>query len=225
MRQQVFKILFWLSTFIHLVGIRFQLEFISQISKPLILGSLLLYFLSASSTKTKSFRFVISWALLFSLAGDILLLLEKIQPEKGIWFILGLASFLFAHLCYLLSFRYLGGKKLNQNIILIFPMVLYLGAFLFYLWPDLPGDLKIPVGIYGAVISLMALASIHFTGNQSLMVRRYIVGGALLFMLSDSLIALGKFSFQANFGFWIMLTYAIAQWALVEGLLKSELVS
>jgi uncharacterized membrane protein YhhN len=45
--------------------------------------------------------------------------------------------------------------------------------------------------------------------------------GAVLFMLSDSLLALNKFLMpMENPGIFIMLTYLLAQWNIINGLLK-----
>ena len=82
------------------------------------------------------------------------------------------------------------------------------------------GDMKIPVLIYGAVISIMLFIAMHFffikkPGST------LIVVGALLFITSDSLLAINKFynSFT-NAGMYIMLTYAFAQYYIVKGIIQ-----
>jgi uncharacterized membrane protein YhhN len=49
----------------------------------------------------------------------------------------------------------------------------------------------------------------------------FIIAGALLFITSDSLLAINKFySSFTNAGLYIMLTYAFAQYYIVKGIIQ-----
>jgi uncharacterized membrane protein YhhN len=71
--------------------------------------------------------------------------------------------------------------------------------------------MRIPVIVYGLVISAMLLFALHAGATD------YAVG-AVLFVLSDSILALNKFhtSFLLA-GSLIMLTYGLAQYFIVTG--------
>ncbi|MBR9921421.1 MAG: lysoplasmalogenase [Bacteroidetes bacterium] len=225
MKSRLTAYIFGIVALVHLSSLYWGLENIADASKPFLLISLgFHYWLSASSTRRKREFLLSLFAIAFSFFGDVLLLQLKWQPEKGYFFLLGLGSFLLAHVFYMLRFREMQGRHLQKQPWLIIPVLLYLLAFLWYLWPDIPGDFQVPVGVYGVVISLMALSAIHYSGGQSASIRFKLIAGAILFILSDSLIAVGKFSFQADFSSWIMLTYIAAQWMIIRGILEAESV-
>ncbi|MCB0704676.1 MAG: lysoplasmalogenase [Saprospiraceae bacterium] len=214
-------ILFWIVSIIHLLAILLSIDSLRYLSKPLIMLSLGLFYVLESREQSPSFRLLVGFAILFSLAGDLFLLALEFPDNPVYLFLLGLGSFLFAHIFYLLAFRKLGGKFLNRKPGWFIPVLTYLFFFLLFLWPDLPLDLKIPVSVYGLTICLMALSAIHFSAGQPAAVRRSLILGAGLFILSDSLIAIGKFSLFQNFSFGIMLTYILAQWLIINGLRKT----
>jgi len=83
------------------------------------------------------------------------------------------------------------------------------------------GDLKIPVGIYAMTISLMLIETIKGYFNWKNDSKKYILIGAIFFVLSDSLLAFNKF-YEAinNATFLIMITYIAAQYFIVKGILK-----
>lgn len=147
-------------------------------------------------------------ALLFSACGDILLELD--------WFIAGVAAFLLAQACYaLLFFRY------RSSLITRWPGSLLLAAYIvlmaIILMPHL-GELIMPVLAYLAVISLMG-----FLALQSSRPLKGSVAGALVFISSDSLIAINKFLTPIPLAsVWIMVTYYAAQWLLISGFLSAR---
>ncbi|MGW5347007.1 lysoplasmalogenase family protein, partial [Streptomyces sp. NPDC004050] len=81
------------------------------------------------------------------------------------------------------------------------------------LWGDLPADLRIPVACYSLLLTAMACRAGVFGLRAG-------VGGAL-FLLSDSLIASGVAAWPQlpRPDFWIMATYAAAQYLLTTGAL------
>ncbi|UTN02395.1 lysoplasmalogenase [Flavobacterium bizetiae] len=160
-------------------------------------------------------------ALLFSWIGDVILLFADIAE---IYFILGLLSFLIAHLSYCVLFnkQIIGEIQINKILFAVGSLVIafYLTAMILVLIPRL-GELKIPVIIYAAVISTMLL----FAFNGYLIWKKpgalYIFLGAVAFVASDSILAFDKFyaPIQKS-SFFIMLTYLVAQYLIVVGIVK-----
>ena len=157
-------------------------------------------------------------ALVFSWIGDVLLMLES---SNSIFFILGLVSFLIAHICYIDFFQLV---KRTENIktswLIVLPVIIYYIALIFVLFPYL-GSLKFPVIIYGAVISIMLAFALHMALMKNRVKGTNMVFGAILFIISDSVLAINKFykPFEAG-GVIIMLTYAFAQMLIVLGVIK-----
>jgi uncharacterized membrane protein YhhN len=150
-------------------------------------------------------------ALLCGWGGDVLLLSDA-DPA----FLVGMASFAAGHVCYLLLFR--GPDAPHRPRHVRGPSARLGGAYVLalvvtvtLLWPDLPAGLRIPVAGYSLLLTAMAAASTRLGPVAG-------VGGAL-FLLSDTLIATGVADWPQlpRPDFWIMLTYAAAQFLLVSG--------
>jgi uncharacterized membrane protein YhhN len=149
-------------------------------------------------------------ALVFSLAGDVFLMLP------GNYFIPGLASFLVAHIFYIALFRQGHGWFPSRRALV---GVLAVGAMMYSIvWGGLNDPvLKIAVAAYVTVISLMAAQAIGratITGDAA---SRWVALGACVFMVSDSLIAINKFVTPvALSSLWILATYYCAQMLILH---------
>jgi uncharacterized membrane protein YhhN len=164
---------------------------------------------------TYSSNFLIYLALFFAWLGDIFLMLANKNP---IYFMLGLGSFLVMQILYIKTFNLFTIKGLvakKEYTILIFLVGI---AIFTYLFPKL-GDLKVPVFFYFLAISTMVLSALDLWNRAKF--GKEIFVGAVLFMISDSLIAINKFQIEVPFnGVLVMLTYILAQWFIVNGLSK-----
>jgi uncharacterized membrane protein YhhN len=127
--------------------------------------------------------------LTLSLGGDIALMFHENRKA----FTIGLALFLLAHIAYTVVFILLG--RSSSFDIPVTAALLAAGAgFYFLIKPNL-GKMQIPVLAYIAVISLMVsratstLASPVFAENQA----RMIILGAILFYVSDIILAANRF--------------------------------
>lgn len=159
--------------------------------------------------------------LFFSWMGDVFLLFES---RHTFFFIAGLSCFFITHACYIVYFLSTPSAAVsllkNQPgyIVLI---LLYGFGLVWLLFPYL-GELKIPVILYSAVICCMLLCSLHIYLKVPSPANRYFVSGAVLFVLSDSLLAVNKFYNPLPFaGILIMLSYCAAQYFIVTGVIKS----
>jgi uncharacterized membrane protein YhhN len=184
------------------------------ISKPLILLALTAYFLFSVRDVSSPLKWWVAAALMLSWLGDVLLLFEERSP---MFFILGLSAFLLAHVGYAAFFNLLrkAGKLALNPLFLVFVGVYY-GALVFSLYPYLD-NMKLPVFVYGLVISTMLVLALCL-GPLKERIGLFIVLGALLFVLSDSVLAINKFMRPfTGAGVLIMLTYGMAQFFIVSG--------
>ena len=211
------KILFLFFAITDLLFIAFQKDFLRLFTKPLLMLVLAVYVMYLPAAKNKNTWLIIS-GLLFAAAGDTLLMFENSNANM---FIFGLASFLITHLLYILYFIKIPQVKptlLKQSPIIGLLLLAYIINFIFCLYPHL-GPLKVPVIIYTFVIGSMFLFSIHAYNSLDKKIGFRFVLGALLFVLSDSLLAYSKFmtTFPLH-GLAIMATYCIAQYLIAEAM-------
>lgn len=185
------------------------------ISKPLIVFSLLIYFISATASVHSKLKLQIIAALIFSLSGDIFLLFES---NDLIFFILGLICFLVAHIFYIVAFNYLRIKEsIRFRALYFIPVLLYYLFLIAFLYRHL-NEMKIPVMVYGFAISLMLVMAIHSMDLKDSL-GKVIFFGALLFIISDSILAYNKFYSQWDqASLMIMLSYGLAQLFISYGI-------
>lgn len=143
-------------------------------------------------------------ALLLCATGDVLL---------EIVFVAGMAAFALGHIVYILCFvewgRVLGLNKRDYPAagIIVLASLILLGWF----FPGM-GELMIPALIYQAIITLMVCTGLVV---KAPMLARL---GAVLFMVSDTLIAVGKFTDIDVLPGSVWITYAGAQIMIAWGL-------
>jgi len=183
-----------------------------MVFKPLTMGIAIVFVATRGYSTRAAGRFnaLLIAALVFSLAGDVFLMLP------GNYFIPGLASFLVAHVFYIALFRQGQGWFPSKRALVA---VLAVGATMYgIVWGGL-GDpvLKIAVAAYVTVISLMAAQAIGRARVQRDAAARWVALGACVFMVSDSLIAINKFVTPvALSSLWILTTYYCAQMLIVH---------
>jgi uncharacterized membrane protein YhhN len=148
-----------------------------------------------------------------------------IPGNHPLFFIGGLVSFLIAHLFYTKLFTTispLSKNILKKNPIWITGIILFLTAFLSYLVPKIDSTLKIPVIAYALIICTMLLSTLNLKEKIGKKPHNMIVLGAVLFVLSDSILALNKFD-SAFRGITlmhalVMITYISAQGFIIHGI-------
>lgn len=195
------------------------IHWLHVISKPLIMSSLLLYYLTSVDAMNRSAMVVL--AIIFSLAGDVLLMDSK-------YFIAGLVAFLSAHICYIFGYnqhRHEGSENALsgiQRVRMGFPVILAGTGLVVVLYPVL-GELRIPVIIYASVLVIMVITALLRYGRTSPASFWMVFAGAVLFMVSDSLLAINKFLMPlSSADFFIMFCYSIAQFLIIKGLIKHQ---
>ena len=196
-----------------------ELASMHYIAKPLLVLSLLLFFWIRSKALTKDLRVLIILALIFSMFGDILLMFTNYD---GAFFISGLFSFLIAHIMYIIAFNKQRGK-LKVISLFSFVMLSY-GVGLFITINKQLDSLLIPVVIYMVAILFMVISAYLRKGAVNYFSFTLVLLGALFFLVSDSLIALNKFYKPITYPtISIMITYAIAQYCIIIGLIKNKI--
>jgi uncharacterized membrane protein YhhN len=187
---------------------------IHNFTKPMLMPALALYFYSNTTTLISNrLRYFVLLALFFAFWGDVFLMFVN---KNTVFFLLGLGSFLVMQLLYINIFKLFNFNDLITKWPYTGLIVIIAIGLLFFLYPNL-GEMKIPVFLYFSAILMMVLSALGFwkRDNES----RIVFLGALLFMISDSLIAINKFKFELPLsGFLIMATYILAQWYIIEGL-------
>jgi uncharacterized membrane protein YhhN len=191
------------------------------IAKPGVMISLSLWFSTYPAWALTGPGGIYLVGMLFSLAGDVFLMLDRRH------FIKGLLAFLFSHLAYISVF--------NQPSMLLEPGTLALAALLAVIVGVLlrqiiislrssgkPG-LVLPVTVYGFVLmltcwsTLVCLLRPEWPDTAAAMA----AGGGVLFLLSDSLLAWNRFVRPIPRGrLWTMLSYHWSQFLLASSVLS-----
>ena len=222
--SRIYHFLFIMASALNLAAMAFGWPALNFITKPSIVISLIAFYVSASGPGLD--RMVV-WALIFCWLGDVLLLLHG-QLEAS--FILGLAAFLIGHLIYVAAYNQLQRSFVKDRapilvrILLGLPAIAMAVGLVTLLFPGL-GGLKGPVIAYAVAITWMVLTALMRNGKTSSQSFWMVFSGALIFMISDSLLAINKFYTPIPLpGFWIMLTYCSAQYLIIRGALAHKIV-
>ncbi|MCF7569241.1 lysoplasmalogenase [Sabulilitoribacter arenilitoris] len=216
-KEKIFALIFSIIVIAELICVSFKsLTTYHYFTKPLILLSLILFFLKYCKHLDAKTKWLTLLALTFSLFGDVLLMFDTISVT---FLASGLVAFLIAHIMYILIF--LKHKNNSKNIFYFSVFLLIYATTLFYFLKDGVGDLLLPVVVYMLVILLMAITAFYREGSVPKNSFILVFLGALFFITSDSLLALNKFYSPLPFSnISIMFTYSIAQLFIVFGIKK-----
>ncbi len=193
------------------------------LTKPLLMIWLGVYAYSILEKPIAPYGKWLLTGLFFSFLGDTFLIFVGKDDR---FFLLGLGSFLLTHVAYWLAFHLWPQAKpglLKSRPFWTLPFVLFWLIMMYLLWPRLPGSLLAPVVVYSMVITLMAAKAAHISPNLRVLNQWYLISGAVLFVLSDSIIAFSRFTdyLPTNTlatGLAIMITYLSGQLLIVWGL-------
>ena len=151
----------------------------------------------------------------FAWIGDLALM-----GEGDTAFHVGIAAFLVMQVCYLVAFLRVPGPGLVRawKIALIPYVLIWIGINVVI--SGGVGDMRIPVLVYSAVALAMAVGALDLVLRLPQPLAWRTAGGALLFVVSDSLIAMtafGPLTESAGWSALIMATYVAAQGLIVTG--------
>jgi len=151
--------------------------------KPLATALILAIPLVAAGAAPGPYRRLVALGLAFSLIGDVLLLFPAGFP----W---GLASFLGAHIAYLLAFRSRGGFRFTPWLFAIYAAI---AVSLLALIAPRAGPLAVPVAVYGLALGAMAWQAAEAWRNVRDRSALLAMIGAALFLVSDAALAFNRF--------------------------------
>lgn len=227
-RPQIFLGLFLLFSLSNLVAMLTEAATDNYLTKPFLmiwLGAYAYSCLKPLATLTAKYLVV---GLFFSFLGDTFLMFADGRPSGGLFFLLGLGSFLLTHIAYILAFHYWPVRAkslLKAKPWLVLTFLLYWIGMIWILWP-LPEGMELPVLIYSAVIMIMAAKALDLGPSLLPGDQLMVLAGSILFVLSDSIIALSRFTELLSgagiaIGWAIMITYLSGQLLIVLGVVRS----
>ena len=176
--------------------------------KPLTMVFILLMAVQARQPGASFYKVAIIAGLVCSLAGDVFLMLPSDR------FVAGLVSFLIAHLFYIAAVT--SGTGFGFSWRLLIPCVIY-GLSMFSILAPYLGKMKLPVLVYMVVILVMAWQAWERwrqTGQSGALLAFL---GAVLFVISDSALAVNRFrgSYKSAQALTLS-TYFAAQWLIAR---------
>lgn len=206
------RILYAITAAALLTGLVLDQKALYIFAKPLLMVILLLYFVTTSQTYP-AWRHLVTMALVFSWAGDVFLM-------SGDWFVAGLASFLVAHVLYIAAYQNTGAASGGLHPLAVSAFALFGVCLLCFVYPGLH-ELKLPVFLYALVLLGMGVWAFKRKDGTNVASFRLVATGAVLFVLSDSLIAVNRFVFAIPAErILVMSVYMTAQYLIVQGLIQ-----
>lgn len=223
----IILLLYLINTIATIYAENTELRMVQYGSKILLMLLLAIYLYS----KVKNFSTykLIYAALFFSWLGDIFLMFPRNGNDSSakLLFIFGLISFLIAHINYSIYFINEIKDKTKVTLLvgkpyLILPFCVFGIVLLSILYPSL-GVMKLPVTCYTIIIMLMAMTAFNRKNLVNSTSFLLVFIGALIFVVSDSCIAINVFYKPFEFArIAIMSTYTIAQFLIIYGVIKAN---
>ena len=223
----IILLLYLINTIATIYAENTELRMVQYGSKILLMPLLAIYLYS----KVKNFSTykLIYAALFFSWLGDIFLMFPRNGNDSSakLLFIFGLISFLIAHINYSIYFINEIKDKTKVTLLvgkpyLILPFCVFGIVLLSILYPSL-GVMKLPVTCYTIIIMLMAMTAFNRKNLVNSTSFLLVFIGALIFVVSDSCIAINVFYKPFEFArIAIMSTYTIAQFLIIYGVIKAN---
>jgi uncharacterized membrane protein YhhN len=219
MKTRILSIVYFVIGALFIVAHYCQLTDIAFVSKVLIIPPLMVIFilnLKLDSNRLHKYLFA---GLVFSWIGDVLL---EVPGGGEVMFIAGLGGFLVSLALYAFVFFANPGrnKEFRNRIYLLIPVLLYGLAMGLYLYDHL-GEMRLPVIIYETAMISMLAGAVTRIGKVNPTSYIMVLTGAILFIISDSVLALNKFVNPVTLStLIIMSTYITAQWLITIGYIK-----
>jgi len=205
---------------LEVIAVSKNFQRLQYFAKPAVMVCLFLWFYSSTGLQGNTLWFGLG--ILFSLAGDVLLMisLERI-------FLLGLIAFFLAHISYITGFRDEIVNVTAWSLILAVFIAINVGRLLRRIVGAMRAKsenrLVVPVIIYGTVISVMLYAAMSTIYNPAWKTNAsfFVSLGAFLFCASDAVLAWNKFVSPIKNGrAWNISLYYLGQLGLIAGVIS-----
>ena len=197
-----------------------NLEGVEYLAKPAVMVCLFLWLYSSTGLQGNTFWFGVG--ILFSLAGDVLLMIAFDRL-----FLFGLAVFLFGHLSYITGFKdeleTVSAWSLLLLVFIAVSVIRMMRRVVGALRAKGENNLVYPVIIYGSVISMMLYAAMStiYDPAWKTSAALFVSLGAFLFCASDVILAWDKFVSPVKNGrVFNIVTYYLGQIGLVAGVIS-----
>lgn len=190
-------------------------------TKPTATAFLLYLVLSTSNPVSVPYRNAIAWGLAFAIGGDIFLML----PQD--YFLAGLICFLLTHCAYIYALT--RDSRLAEKPLVFAGFAIVAFLIIIGLWQSLPAGMHIPVTIYAVILAVMAAQALsralHLSSKSTtqspLKPANVAALGGIFFVISDSILAYGRFRFNIPFNsLWVLGTYYTAQWCFARSVIR-----
>ncbi|OOG69176.1 lysoplasmalogenase [Sinorhizobium sp. A49] len=185
-------------------------RWLHYLTKPTATMLLLVAVLRNIGPASGAYGMAIVIGLTFAAAGDFFLMLP------GDYFLAGLVCFLLTHCAYIWALTRDSRFAADKSIFALFAVIGFL--VIAGLWSSLPAGMRIPVVIYALALAAMAAQAISrdrqvVVGAPQKSAARSAALGGLFFMVSDTLLAYGRFRWNIPYNaVWVLGTYYTAQW-------------
>ena len=185
-------------------------RWLHYVTKPTATILLLIAVLRNIGPPSRAYGLAIVAGLAFAAAGDFFLMLP------GDYFLAGLVCFLLTHCAYIWALTRDSRFAADKGIFALFAgigLIVIAG-----LWSSLPPGMRLPVVIYALALAAMAAQAISrdrqlAVGAPQKSAARSAALGGLFFMVSDTLLAYGRFRWNIPYNaVWVLGTYYTAQW-------------
>lgn len=202
-------------------------EVLRYIFKPLLMITLVgFYYQQVAGQWNRAHKLMVA-AFFFSWVGDVSLML--VFKNENL-FLAGLVSFLITHLLYTVAFNRVDLRDkealLPKQIWKVTPLMLYMAVLFYFLIPGISSNEKtnpllVPVIVYAVAIANMVAFAVNRYGRVNDDSFKLVFAGALLFMFSDSIIAINKFLHPfPTASIFIMALYITGQYLIAQGMLS-----
>lgn len=210
----------FVSAIINWLAVLLEIRWLEYIFKPLTLIFLILWFYRRLPPEKPALAWLIIAGLVFSLLGDIFLVLP------GDWFLAGLVAFLIAHIAYTFGFN-VGGVQVRPSSLLLALIILAMATPIYVqlrngLRASGSEGLLLPVTLYVIIISMMlwSAGGSFFRDDWQRQAALLITIGAGFFFLSDAILAWNRFVESIPQGsLFVIVAYHIAQYLISFGVL------
>ena len=219
MKTRLFSLVCLATGILFIIAHSCQLVTVAFISKVLIIPPLMVIFilnLRRDSNRLHKYMFA---GLFFSWIGDVLL---EVPGGGEVMFMAGLGGFLLSLLMYAFVFFRTPGKNevFHGRFYLLIPVLFYGIAMGLYLNKYL-GEMRLPVIVYETAMIAMLAGAVSRIGKVNRISYIMVLAGAILFIISDSVLAINKFVQPVSLSTLIIMgTYIAAQWLITVGYIK-----
>lgn len=222
--NKILHLIFAVIVIVELTGLLTDNAYLEYLVKPLIMVWITIYYLL--NARKRFARTGVLLAFAFSWIGDMFLIFSG-RYDNEMFFYAGIAGFFLAQIAYIFVFlfnaeNYIKGLLL-RNPLWFIPLLGYGVLIYWILYPRLEGVMVPVILVYAISLIGMALAALNRRDRVNFSSFRLVFAGSLFFVVSDSMIAINRFRTEIpQAGFLIMLTYIIAQYLIMRGLILEK---